>query len=78
MIVSGQLQPRPLYPWVDIPRYSLYRREPRPQRQSGRYGEEKNLLLMPGIECSFLDPLSRNPVSLLTELSQLPNLYYVN
>jgi hypothetical protein len=42
--------PLPLYRRGMSPRYPLDRRLGGPQSQSGRYGKEKNPLLLPGIE----------------------------
>jgi hypothetical protein len=42
--------PRPLYPRRKIPQYPLGRRLSGPQSRSGRGGEEKNFLPLPGIE----------------------------
>jgi hypothetical protein len=52
-----------------FPRYPLDRRLGGPQSRSGRCGEEKNLLPLPGIE---LRPPSPLPVATPTELSWLP------
>jgi hypothetical protein len=56
--------------WPLSPRYPLDRRLAGPQSRSGSYGEEKNLLLLPGIEPR---PSSPQPVSIPTELSRLYN-----
>jgi hypothetical protein len=48
--------PLPLYPRGENPRYPLGRRLGGPQSQSGRCGEKKNLLLLPGIELRFFSP----------------------
>jgi hypothetical protein len=40
----------PLYPQENRSRYPLYRRMDGTQGQSGHYGEQKNLILLPGIE----------------------------
>ena len=40
-----------------------------PQGRSGRFGEEKNLLLPPGIEPRFLDFSAHNLVTVLTTFS---------
>jgi hypothetical protein len=68
-----------LYPWKNTPRYSLYRRLGGAQSRSRRYGEDKNLLPMPGIETRFLDRRARILVPILTELSrhQTIKLYIV-
>jgi len=39
-----------LYPWIEL-QYPLKRRPSGPQSWSGGFGEEKNLLLVPGFEC---------------------------
>jgi len=41
---------RSLYPWGKKPRYSLDRRLGEPQSRSGRGGEEKEFLTVPGIK----------------------------
>jgi hypothetical protein len=47
-------KPQPLYPWGMSPQCSLHRRLSGPQRQYGRCGEKKNLLILPGIEPRFI------------------------
>ena len=49
-MVSASFLPRLLYPWAKTPRYPFNRSLAGSQRRSGRFGEEKNLLLPSGIE----------------------------
>jgi hypothetical protein len=63
-------------PWMiyfqrNGPQYPLHRRQGRPQRQSGCYGEEKNPLLLLEIELGFLGCT----VTVSTELPQLPSSF---
>jgi hypothetical protein len=45
------------------PRYPLNGSLGGPKRCSGPFGEEKNLLLLPGIEPRFFDSSALNPIS---------------
>lgn len=54
------------YPWKNTPRYSLYRRLGGAQSRSERYGEDRNLLSMPGMEPRFLDRPGRSLVVILS------------
>ena len=51
---------------------STNRRLGEPRGRSGRFGEEKNLLLPPGIEPRFLDFSAHSLVDILTTLSLKP------
>jgi hypothetical protein len=53
------------------PRDPLYRRLGGPHSPSGRWGEEKNLLSLPGIEPRLLSHPARSPSPIATELSRL-------
>jgi hypothetical protein len=48
----------------------LNKRRGRPQSESACFGENKNLLLLPGIESRFLGCAASSLVTILTELSQ--------
>jgi hypothetical protein len=54
-------KPRPLYPRGKSPGNTLDRRLGEPQSRSGRCGEEKNTMVLPGIEPRFLDRSAPNP-----------------
>jgi hypothetical protein len=58
--------PRTLYLWGKSLRYPLSRRQDGPQRRSGRFGEEKNLLFLLGIEVRCLGCLARGLVVVLS------------
>jgi hypothetical protein len=66
--------PRPLYPRGKSPRYPLDMRFGEPQSQSGRSGEENNLLILLAIELRFLDRPASSLVVISTELSRLVDL----
>ena len=53
------------------PRYLLCRRLGGPQSRSGRYGQDKNLSTLPGLELQFLHHPAPNLVTILTELSRI-------
>jgi hypothetical protein len=53
MEANGQFHTGPLYPQGNSPLYPLDRRLDGPQNLSGRCGEKKNLLPLPGIETQF-------------------------
>jgi hypothetical protein len=67
MEVSGRLLAPTIYPQ----RNSLYSRLGGPQRRSGRYREEKNILPLPRIEPRLPVCPARRLVAIPTELSQL-------
>jgi hypothetical protein len=66
----------PLYRRENIPRCPLYRALGRPQNQSGRHGEEKNLLPLTGIKPRLLGCKSLSPDALVTELSTINQRCY--
>jgi hypothetical protein len=61
--------PLQLYPRENNPWYALDRGLAGPQNRSGRCGDEKNLLSLPGIEPTFLCCPARTIVAVLIELS---------
>jgi hypothetical protein len=58
------------HPWERAPRYPLYRSMGEPHCQSGHYGEDTNLLLLPRIEHQLLD----RPASSVGRLAMLTGL----
>jgi hypothetical protein len=71
--VSGQLHgPVALPPRGKSRRYPLDRRLRGPQSRCRRYGEEKHLLLLPGIEPRLLGRPARCLIAISTQLSRLP------
>jgi hypothetical protein len=62
------IMPRPLLPPGNSLRYHLYWRLGGPQRQSGCYGEEKNLLPLPEIEPEFLGCPAHSLVAIPTAI----------
>jgi hypothetical protein len=66
MEVSGELQPRSLYPLGKSPWYLLDRRLSGPQSRSGRGGEEKNSQPQPGIEGVLTNLPRRSSVDLVS------------
>jgi hypothetical protein len=69
--VSGQLYAPAALTLETEPRYPLNSRLGGPQRRSGHYGEEENLLPTTGIEPRFLGRPARRLVTMSTELSRL-------
>ena len=63
--------PRPLYPRERGPRYSLNRGLGGPQSRSGNFGEDKNLLTLPGFEPRYFGSTFLSLDTTLTELSRL-------
>jgi hypothetical protein len=76
MEVSGELHAPAGLPPGKRPRYALVKRLDGPQRRSGRCGEEKNLLLLPGIEPQFICRPDCSIDALPTELSRLQQDIY--
>lgn len=73
--VTGQLHfPGTLLAWK-MCRYAFSRRPGAPYSVFGRFGEEKTLVPLPGIELRFLVCLGRSLVTLTTEISRRP--FYV-
>jgi hypothetical protein len=73
--VSGH--PLPLWPQRNKPWYPFCKRPDERQSRSGLYGQEKNLLPLPGTEPRFIAHLFRSLVSIPTELSRLCVCMYV-
>jgi hypothetical protein len=65
--------PLPLYPRGNSSHYPLYRRLGEPQSGSERYGEDKNLLMLLGIEPRLLSRPARVLISIQTEQSRRTN-----
>ena len=63
---------RPVYLRGKVPRYPLNWRNCGPQRRSGRFGEEKNILPLLAIEPRFLGCPACFLYIIATELSRLP------
>jgi hypothetical protein len=59
----------PLYPWGQSPQFQVYIRLDEPP---SLYGEETNLLTLPGIEPRLVGPPARSPVTTPAALSWLP------
>jgi hypothetical protein len=62
MEMSGQLHVPAALLQAKTSRYPLDRKLDGPQRRSGRCGEEKNLLHLPGIEPRCLSRQARSPL----------------
>jgi hypothetical protein len=62
MVVSGQLHAPAALP------IAIAHSVGGPQSRDGRYGKEKSLLLLPGIDPRLLGSAARSPVAIPTEL----------
>jgi hypothetical protein len=60
-----------------LPRYPLYRRLGEPQSRPKRYGKEKNILSLPGIEPWFLGHMACSPIATPTVPSRLTTVYMI-
>jgi hypothetical protein len=56
--MSGQLHSQTTLQQEKKLQYPLYRKLSGPQSQSGRFGEEKNLLIVPGFESWIIQPIA--------------------
>jgi hypothetical protein len=65
--MSGQLHAPAALPPGNCPPCQLYRRLGGSQSRSGRYGEERNLLPLPGIEPQFLNRSAHSLIAILTQ-----------
>jgi hypothetical protein len=78
MEVSGQLHAPVTLPPGKQPWYPLYRGLGGPHSRSEHYGEEKNLLPLPGIKPQILDHGACSLVATRSELFQLNFIDYSN